>query len=85
MDFTNWHYGVRYMVSDYINKRYYDVIVRLYDPEGIENIEAGTWVNIFDIFGRKVTATNEDLRTIDLPSGMYIVVTEDGQTMKIMR
>lgn len=85
VDFTNWHYGVRYMVSDYINKRYYDVIVRLYDPEGIENIEAGTWVNIFDIFGRKVTATNEDLRTIDLPSGMYIVVTEDGQTMKIMR
>ena len=85
VDFTNWHYGVRYMVSDYINKRYYDVIVRLYDPEGIENIEAGTWVNIFDIFGRKVTTTNEDLRTIDLPSGMYIVVTEDGQTMKIMR
>lgn len=85
VDFTNWHYGVRYMVSDYINKRYYDIIVRLFDPEGIENIEAGTWVNIFDIFGRKVTTTNEDLRTIDLPSGMYIVVTEDGQTIKTMR
>ena len=85
VDFSNWHYGVRYTVSDYINKRYYDVVVRLYSPEGIDHIEAGTWVNIFDIYGRKVTTTNEDLRTIDLPSGMYIVVTNDGQTIKIMR
>ena len=85
VDFSNWYYGVRYAVSDYINKRYYDVVVRLYSPEGIDNIKAGTWVNIFDIYGRKVTTTNEDLRTIDLPSGMYIVVTDDGQTIKIMR
>ena len=85
VDFSNWHYGVDYTVSDYINKRKYNVVVRLYSPEGIENIEAGTWVNIFDIYGRKVTTTNEDLRTIDLPSGMYIVVTSDGQTVKIMR
>ena len=85
VDFSNWYYGVRYAVSDYINKRYYDVVVRLYSPEGIDNIKAGTWVNIYDIYGRKVTTTNEDLRTIDLPSGMYIVVTDDGQTIKIMR
>ena len=85
VDFSNWYYGVRYAVSDYINKRYYDVVVRLYSPEGIDNIKAGTWVNIYDIYGRKVTTTNEDLRTIDLPSGMYIVVTDNGQTIKIMR
>ena len=86
VDFSNWHYGVRYVVSDYINSWYYDVIINLYDPhEGIENIEVGTWVNIYDIYGRKVATTNEDLRTMTLPHGMYIVVTEDGQTIKIMK
>ncbi len=48
-------------------------------------MEAGTWMNIFDIYGRKVATTNEDLRTIDLPHGMYVIVTEDGKTLKIMR
>ncbi len=86
VDFSNWHYGVRYVVSDYINSWYYDVVINLYDPhEGIENIEVGTWVNIYDIYGRKVATTNEDLRTMALPQGMYIVVTEDGQTIKIMK
>ena len=86
VDFSNWHYGVRYVVSDYINSWYYDVVINLYDPhEGIENIEVGTWVNIYDIYGRKVATTNEDLRTMALPQGMYIVVTEDGQTIKILK
>lgn len=86
VDFSNWHYGVRYVVSDYINSWYYDVVINLYDPhEGIENIEVGTWVNIYDIYGRKVATTNEDLRTMALPQGMYIVVTEDGQTTKIFK
>lgn len=85
VDFSNWHFGVDFIVSDYINKRKYNVIVRLYNPQGIENIGVGTWVNIYDIYGRKVATTNEDLRTMELPHGMYIIVTDDGQTIKIMK
>ena len=85
VDFSNWHYGVRYEVRDYTSRKYYNVIVRLYNPQGIDNIEAGTWLNIFDVYGRKVATTNQDIRTMDLPHGMYIVVTESGQTIKIMR
>ena len=86
IDFSDWHYGVDFIVSDYINEHKYNVVVRLYDPtEGIETIEVGTWVNIYDMYGRKVATTNEDLRTMTLPHGMYIVVTEDGQTIKIMK
>ena len=85
VDFSNWHYGIDYIVSDYVNKRKYNVVVRLYDPQGIENIEAGTWVNIFDIYGRKVATTNQDLRTMELPHGMYIIVTDDGQTIKVLK
>ena len=77
--------GIRYVVSDYVTKRNYKVIVRLYNPQGIDNIEVGTWLNIFDVYGRKVATTNQDIRTMDLPHGMYIVVTESGQTIKIMR
>ena len=86
IDFSDWHYGVDFIVSDYINEHKYNVVVRLYDPtEGIETIEVGTWVNIYDIYGRKVATTNEDLRTMTLPHGIYIVVTESGQTIKIMK
>ncbi len=85
VDFSNWHYGVRYEVRDYTSRKYYNVVVRLYNPQGIDNIEAGTWLNIFDVYGRKVATTNQDIRTMDLPHGMYIVVTESGQTIKIMR
>jgi len=85
VNFSNWHYGVRYIVSDYINKHSYDVIVHLQEPQGIDEIEAGEWINIFDIYGRKIATTNEDYRTMDLPRGMYILVTESGKTLKIMR
>ena len=75
-----------FVVSDYINRRAYDLTIEVYDPQGIENIyEAGQWINIFDIYGRKVATTNEDFRTMDLPRGMYIIVTESGKTLKIMR
>jgi len=86
VDFSFWSYGVYYVVSDFINTRTYNVKVRLYDPEGIDEVyTSGEWINIFDIYGRKVATTNEDLHTMDLPSGMYIIVTESGQTLKIMR
>jgi len=85
IDFSNWSFGVPHTVSDYINVRTYDVIVRLQYAQGIEAVEANEWINIYDVYGRKVTTTNEDYRTMDLPKGMYIIVTESGQTIKIMR
>jgi len=85
IDFSNWSFGVPHTVSDYINVRTYDVIVRLQYAQGIEAVEANEWINIYDVYGRKVATTNEDYRTMDLPKGMYIIVTESGQTIKIMR
>lgn len=85
VDFTNWRFGVQYIVSDYINKRSYDVVVRIKAAQGIDEIEVGEWINIYDIYGRKVATTNEDFRTMDLPRGMYILVTESGKTLKVMR
>lgn len=75
-----------YVVSDFVNRVVYQFMIQLINPQDIEEVyEAGQWVNIFDIYGRKVTTTNEDIYTMDLPHGMYIVVTENGNTLKIMR
>lgn len=75
-----------YVVSDFVNRVVYQFMIQLINPQGIEEVyEIGQWVNIFDIYGRKVTTTNEDIYTMDLPHGMYIVVTENGNTLKIMR
>jgi len=77
---------VKFVVSDFISSRVYNVIVRTYDPQGLENVyEVGEWVNIFDIYGRKIATTNEDIYTMELPHGVYLVVTENGQTIKLMR
>ena len=77
---------VDFVVSDYISRRTYHVVVMSKSSQDIEEVyEAGQWVNVFDIFGRKVATTNENIYTMDLPRGMYIVVTEGGQTLKIMR
>lgn len=75
-----------YVVSDYIRREVYEVYVRTIGTQGIDAIyTVGEWVNIYDIFGRKVTTTNANIYTADLPRGIYIVVTEQGQTLKIMR
>ena len=75
-----------FVVSDYINRRAYSLTIEIYDPQGIEDVyTAGQWVNIYDIYGRKVATTNEDIYTMELPRGMYIIVTESGETIKIMR
>ena len=75
-----------YIVSDFVNRVVYQFMIQLINPQDIEEVyEIGQWVNIFDIYGRKVTTTNEDIYTMDLPHGMYIVVTENGNTLKIMR
>ncbi|MBR4499148.1 MAG: Ig domain-containing protein, partial [Paludibacteraceae bacterium] len=63
VDFSeSWSYPVAYEVSDYINRRVYEVAIRFFSSEGIEDVYAvGDWVNIYDIFGRKVSTTNEDI------------------------
>ena len=87
VDFSKSIYQpVIYEVTDYINRRAYEVTISTYHPQGIENAyTAGEWVNIFDIQGRKVTTTNEDIYTMELPNGLYIVVTGNGDSFKIMR
>ncbi len=77
---------VDYVVTDFINRRVYEVIVRAAASQGIEEVYSlGDWVNIYDVFGRKVATTNENIFTMELPKGMYIIVTENGNTLKIMR
>lgn len=89
-DTVNFQYStfmpIEFVVSDYINKRVYNVTVTMYNPQGIDEVySVGEWVNIFDVYGRKIATTNENIYTMDLPRGMYIVVTESGETIKIMR
>jgi uncharacterized protein YjdB len=89
-DTVNFQYStfmpIEFVVSDYINKRVYNVTVTMYNPQGIDEVyTVGEWVNIFDVYGRKIATTNENIYTMDLPRGMYIVVTESGETIKIMR
>ena len=85
LEWTKW-IPVYYTVTDHVGQRTYTIVVNIYSPEGIEEVySAGEWVNIFDIYGRKVATTNEDIYSMALPHGMYIVVAENGQTLKIMR
>lgn len=77
---------VKYVVTDFINRRVYNVSVTFYSPEGIEEVyTARDWINIYDIFGRKIATTNEDVYTMSLPRGVYIIVSENGNTFKITR
>jgi len=77
---------VSFVVSDYINRREYSVSVHFINSEAIENVySVGEWVNIYDIYGRKVAATKEDIYCMDLPHGAYIVTTNTGAAFKILR
>ena len=87
MDFSeSMSFPVAYEVSDFINRRVYEVAFHFFTSEGIEDVYAvGDWVNIYDIYGRKVSTTNEDIYRMALPRGIYVIVTETGETFKIMR
>ena len=75
-----------YIVSDYINRYIYEVTVNTYISDAIDHVyTAGDWVTVYDIFGRKLTVTNENIYTMDLPRGVYVIVTESGQTLKITK
>ncbi len=77
---------VPFVVSDYINRRTYNVSVHFYYSEAITNVySVGEWVNVFDLYGRKVAATKEDVYRMDLPHGAYIVTTDTGAAFKILR
>ena len=82
----SFYLPVVYTLTDYISSLSYSVSVRVKNSQGVENVYvSGEWVNIYDVYGRKVATTNEDIYSLTLPQGMYIVVTESGQTLKIMR
>ena len=77
---------VEYVVTDYINRTVYEVTIHTYTSEGIEDVYVvGEWVNIFDIYGRKIATTNENIYTMDLPRGVYLIVNENGKTAKIFK
>lgn len=83
---TSMYKPVEYVVTDYINRRVYEVTVHTYTSEGIEDVYVvGEWVNIFDIYGRKIATTNENIYTMDLPRGVYLIVNENGKTAKIFK
>lgn len=76
VDLSDSFFGVDFTVSDYVNQRTYNV--RIVVETGLEDIlEEEGWVNIYDIRGQKVTTTN-DVRGLSLPSGIYIVVGQNG-------
>ena len=88
MDFTySLYMPVPYVVTDYINRRVYDVVIQAYGGQGLEETgyTAGEWVNIYDIYGRMITTTNENIYTMPLPHGIYIAVTAEGKSIKVMR
>lgn len=87
VDFSKSYFTpVVYVVTDYINRRAYDVTINTTGAEGIEAVyTSGEWVNVYDIYGHMITTTNQDINQIELPHGMYIIVTTNGGTLKIMR
>ena len=83
---TSFVSPVIYEVTDYINRRPYEIIVYANSTEDIDQTyTAGEWVNIYDIYGRMITTTNQDIYQMELPHGIYIVVTANGGTLKFMR
>lgn len=77
---------IEYVVSNFIQRTVYKVSVRTFTSEGLEEVYAvGDWINIYDIYGRKIATTNENIYTMSLPRGIYIIVTEAGHTLKITR
>lgn len=96
VDFSDQHYGINYVVSDYINKRTYQVIVSLetaleevtidgvwFDGQTLHNAN-GLWLNIFDTTGRLISTTNSNMDCNRLPSGMYLVQSTEG-TLRFLR
>ena len=83
---TSIYLPIQYVVTDYITRKVYNVEISAYSSQGIEEVYAvGDWINVYDIFGRKIATTNENIYTMSIPHGVYIIVMENGQTFKISR
>lgn len=77
---------VIYTVTDYINIHTYEVTIDVPYEQGIDEVyTSGEWVMIYDIYGRSVATTNEDIYSMTLPRGIYIVITENGNTIKLFK
>lgn len=87
VDFSNSSFSpVVFEVTDFINRRTYDVTVHSYNPQGIDELyNIGDWVTVYDIYGRKIATTNENIYSMDLPHGVYMIVLGDGNVLKIMK
>ncbi len=83
---TSFVSPVVYEVSDYVTRRAYDIIVYANSSEDIgQTYTVGEWVNIYDIYGRMITTTNQDIYRMELPHGIYIIVTTGGNTLKLLK
>lgn len=83
IDLSDTRNGVVVTVTDYINVRHYTLQIDF--NTAVEEIyTVGEWVNIYDIQGRLVATTNEDLRSLSLPHGMYLIQTTQG-VLKVMK
>ncbi len=96
VDFSDTHFGVNYTVTDGINVKVYNVIVRT--ATGVDEInedglwfdgitlhnDMNVWATIYDVAGRKVATTNADYSFMTLPNGLYLVQTA-GSTLRVLR
>ena len=96
VDFSDTHFGVNYTVTDGINVKVYNVIVRT--ATGVDEInedglwfdgitlhnDMNVWATIYDVAGRKVATTNADYSFMALPNGLYLVQTA-GSTLRVLR
>lgn len=95
VDFSDYHYGVTFTVSDYINVVKYTV--KVLKPSDLEGIESdglwfadetlhnnnGVWVNIFSVDGQLITTTNSEFSFAGMPRGLYLIRSANA-SLKIM-
>ena len=99
VDFSDSHFGVDFVVSDFINSVKYNVICRTATAlEQVNSLSGVTYnretqmlhnpeghlIYIYDVMGKLVTATNTDMSLSSLPSGMYLLQSADAM-MKILK
>ena len=83
---TATFHAFAYEVTDYINRRVYEVRITTYNPLGIDEVyRVGDEVTVYDLFGRRLMTTTDDVHTLSLPRGAYIGVTADGASFKFIR
>ncbi|MBQ9339761.1 MAG: hypothetical protein IJS13_05455 [Paludibacteraceae bacterium] len=96
VDMSDRYFGVKYTVSDFINRKTYvakatlsasldDVVSGLWMSGLLLNNPNGMWVNIYNVSGVLVTTTNSDYDFSYLPNGIYLVATASGSILRVMR